>query len=298
LESEQEPEPGLAVAASGYPLQQRQQNAVIGLVCSCLDGMEMTRIQVGNRAAQATRSIPDADGIMRGLGVDPESPLAAMLLGTASDLQGIEERLTKQLIDLVSQHPLAPWIASKRGLGFKTAGRLLGAIGDPYLRTVVSEDGTWEQAPRSLYQLYAYCGMHVRPDGVAPYRKKGVQSNWSESARKRLYIIALAQRYSRKNEWRPVYDEAKEKALLAVHKLPCPRCGPAGHPALAGSQLSKAHADARALRRVSKQILKEMWQTSRIMHGVTGNEDGLADRWGNAISDSRGTVVRGEITAS
>ncbi len=256
-----------------------QLEAVIGLVCSCLDGMELTRIQVGNRAAQATRSEPDSDGVMRGLGLDAGSPLAALLLGTASDLRGIEGRLTGQLVALVKIHPLAPWIVSKRGLGYKTAGRLLGAIGDPYLRTIVADDGTWTQVPRGVYQLYAYCGMHVRPDGVAPYRQRGVQSNWSEAARKRLYIIALAQRYSKKNQWRPVYDDAKARALEAVHRLPCPRCGPSGHPALAGSPLSKGHADGRALRAVSKQILKEMWLHSRLLHGVTGDEDGLADRW-------------------
>lgn len=258
---------------------QRQKNAVIGLVCSCLDGLELTRIQTGNRARQATRSVPDEDGVMRGLGVDPESPLAALLLDTEKNLQAREDLLTKQLVKHIAEHPLGPWIASKRGLGYKSAGRLLGAIGDPYLRSVVAEDGTWSQVPRSVYQLNAYCGMHVRPDGVAPYRERGVQSNWSTAARKRLYVIAVAQRYSRKNEWRPVYDDAKDKALQALHRTPCPRCGPPKHPALAGTPLGKAHADGRALRAVSKEILKLMWRESRLLHGVTGNEDGLADRW-------------------
>lgn len=259
--------------------RQWQEEALIGLICSCLDGMEMTRIQVGNRAAQAVRSVPDKDGIMRGLGVDPESPLAAMLLSTAESLKELEEHLTDQLVRHVKVHPLGPWIASRKGMGYKTAGRLLGAIGDPYLRTVVTEDDTWVQVPRGVYQLWAYCGMHVREDGTAPARRRGEQANWSDEARKRLYVVSVSQRYSRQSYFRPVYDAVKEKSLEAVHRFPCIRCGPSGKPAPAGTPLSKAHADGRALRAVGKAVLKEMWRTSRHLHGVRGNEDGLADRW-------------------
>jgi hypothetical protein len=268
-----------------YSIEWRKTEAVISLVVSSLDGMELTRIQVSNRAEQATRAEPDSDGIMRGLALPPDSPLARLLLDTTEDLHKSEMRLTHQLETLMKTHPLAPWISARRGMGLKTVGRLIGTIGDPYLRSSIADDGTWVQAPRGVYQLYAYTGMHVRDDGVAPYRQKGVQSTWSERARKCLYNIAVAQRYSKLNYYRPVYDTAKAKALADVHDLLCPRCGPSGRPAQPGSPLGKAHAEGRALRAVSKQVLKEMWRHSRAMHGVLGDEDGLQDAWGPGFGD-------------
>jgi hypothetical protein len=274
--------PGVHV---GYSRSRRQAEAVIGLICACLDGMELTRIQIKNRADQATRSVPDSDGIMRGLGLAEDSPLASLLTGTADDMRAIEENLTRQLVRIMKTHPLAPWIESRRGLGLKTTGRLIGSIGDPYLRSIVADDGTWTQAPRSVYQLYAYCGMHVREDGVAPYRQKGARANWNDTARKRLYNIAVAQRYSKLNYYRPVYDKAKARAVFDVHDIPCPRCGPTGKPAAAGSSLGGAHAEGRALRAVSKQVLLDLWRHSRFLHGVEGDEDGHGDIWGPGFGD-------------
>lgn len=264
----------------GY--SQQQLEAVIGLICSCLDGMELTRIQVNNRAGQAMRSEPDKDGVVRGLALPEDSPLVAMILSARDGLHNLEEDLERELTRHIKLHPLAPWIADQRGLGWKTTGRLLGSIGDPYLRTLVAEDGTFTQVPRSVSQLWAYCGMSVNEDGTTQIRRRGVQANWNANARKCLYNIATAQRYGMKNAFRPVYDEAKDKALTATHRSTCIRCGPSGTPAAAGSLLGKMHAEFRALRAVSKRVLKELWRESRRLHGVTGNEDGFADKWADA----------------
>jgi hypothetical protein len=276
--------------------EQWRHEAVISFVCACLDGMELTRIQVGNRALVATRTEPDKDGIVRGLGLPPEAPLVAMIIQTRDGMEALEEVLEKELVRQVKRHPLASWIDERRGLGWKTTGRLLGTIGDPYLRSVVLEDGTWSQAPRSVGQLWAYCGMDVR-EGAAPVRRKGVKSNWNANARKCLYNIATAQRYGMANHYRPVYDAAKERAKESVHRFECVRCGPSGHPAAPGSPLGGMHAEARALRAISKTVLKEMWRQSRLLHGITADEDGLADRWAPGQAGRSCDAAGSDVTA-
>lgn len=57
-----------------------------------------------------------------------------------------------------------------------------------------------------------------------------------------------------------VYIDGRAKYADAVHNHPCPRCGPIGKPAPAGSPLSDAHKHARALRLVAKAILKDLWR--------------------------------------
>jgi len=66
--------------------------------------------------------------------------------------------------------------------------------------------------------------------------------------------------------YRLVYDAARAKYADAVHPAQCVRCGPAGSPALAGSKLSDAHKLARALRAVSKAIVKDLWREARRLH--------------------------------
>jgi hypothetical protein len=63
-----------------------------------------------------------------------------------------------------------------------------------------------------------------------------------------------------------VYDAAREQYAEAVHPTECVRCGPAGKPALPGSPLSAGHQHARALRRVSKEILRDLWLEARMVH--------------------------------
>jgi hypothetical protein len=72
--------------------------------------------------------------------------------------------------------------------------------------------------------------------------------------------------------YRAVYDAGRVKYAEAVHPAACRRCGPAGHPAAAGSPLSSGHQHARALRLVMKEILRDLWSESRRIHGVEDEE--------------------------
>lgn len=138
-------------------------------------------------------------------------------------------------------------------------------------------------------------GTHPASAGVAPSRRRGQRSNWNADARMRVYLVA-AQTVQmlrkpcfvpdgaswathvdgcRCGRWRVLYDAAKEKYSTAMHKLPCPRCGPAGKPAPIGSPLSDGHRHARAVRIVAKTILKELWREAGRLHGAdTSPPDG------------------------
>lgn len=108
----------------------------------------------------------------------------------------------------------------------------------------------------------------VVPVGVAAHRRRGQRSNWNADARMRVYLIAAScVKQPDGSRWRDVYTAAREKYADATHRAPCPRCGPAGKPALSGSPLSLGHQHARAVRIVAKTILKELWRESGRLHG-------------------------------
>jgi len=129
-------------------------------------------------------------------------------------------------------------------------------------------------------------GTQLRSAGVAATRTRGQRIHWSPEAKSRLYVIAeacmkqLAKPCAvdetlgyavhvegcRCSPYRLVYDTARAKYADAVHPAQCVRCGPAGSPALAGSKLSDAHKFARALRAVSKAIVKDLWREARRLH--------------------------------
>lgn len=224
--------------------------------------------------APAARSIIILDGIIK---------------ATDHELDQVKKEITR----LVKRHPLGPWVASMSGVGEVSVGRLLGLVGDAYWN--FSTD-----SPRTVSQLWAYCGLHVVA-GRAPRRQKGVQSNWNTEAKTILYLlaeIAMKQVGGVKSNgtkkplspYRAVYDEAREKISGSLHAYDCPRCGVCSTcggpldknheehetargcvnrkvaPAVVGTPLSPAHQEARALRVVSKAILKDLWIESRRIH--------------------------------
>ncbi len=107
---------------------------------------------------------------------------------------------------------------------------------------------------------------------VAPKRTRGQQSNWSEDARKRVWVIASAMPKFPGGHYEHVYRQAREKYADAVHPTECVRCGPAGKPAPAGTDLSDGHKHARAIRIVAKELLKDMWRESRDLYHPEGNQ--------------------------
>lgn len=122
--------------------------------------------------------------------------------------------------------------------------------------------------------------------GVAAARSRNTRMNWSPDARSRARMVsesiikqlrkpcavdpelgwAIHGDNCQCAPYRVLYDQSREKYADAIHKTPCKRCGPSGNPAPAGSVLSDGHKHSRALRLVSKKVLKHLWREARRLH--------------------------------
>jgi hypothetical protein len=219
-------------------------------------------------------------------GLTPHNPDVMRLSDLLDGVIVLEKKAVKNLELAMRAHPLGDWQRSRKCVGEKQLGRLLGAIRDPYWNDL-------HDRPRKLRELYAYAGMHVIDSdasaqrstesqwlcgaGVAPTRARGQKANWNDAARMRVWKMVEQQLKATgaldKNgkqrplgHYRPLYDEARLKYAEAVHSRDCRRCGPKSKPALPGSPLSDGHKHARAVRIVAKTILRELWEESRRLH--------------------------------
>lgn len=228
-----------------------------------VDDLERSRIATENRI----RSLRQVKGLA---GTPEEERLDSIAMGLAV----AERHATNELRKAVKAHPLGEWVQSTKGIGEKQAGRLLGVIGDPAYRV---DPETGEAIARSLSQFRSYCGYG---DAKAQVRRKGVKSNWSATAKMRTFLIAESCMKKTDSPYRKVYDDAREKYAEATHDEPCPRCGPSGNPAPAGSDLSDGHRHARALRAVAKAILRDLWSEARRVHDEAGDTQSANDTAG------------------
>jgi hypothetical protein len=283
----------------------------LALAADILDDVEKVWVANGNRLRILTtpRDQADKDGECRGFGLTENDPDVARLAAMVDTLEKLTGDATKHLEKVLRRHPLHPWINVQRGLGDKQVARLLAAIGDPYWNSL-------HNRPRTVSELWAYAGFHVVPAshgapdtqkpsagrgqagggdtshhsdepqgilaGVAPRRRRGQQSNWNETARKRAWLVAksIVKQLCRPckdagshiaecacSPYRVLYDATKAKYANAVHTSPCAQCGPAGKPAAIGTPLKPGHIDARGLRAISKAALKDLWIEARRLHG-------------------------------
>jgi hypothetical protein len=244
-----------------------------------LDDFERVRMATANRIGALRRD--------KGLEGSPEE---ARLQGVLDGLTALEHGVELELKRALRKHPLGPWVKQTVGVGEKQAARLLGVIGDPYWNTL-------HDRPRTVSELWAYCGYHVLPTqsssdpqrtfggesvegnpghgpdethgrvaGVAPRRARGQRANWNTLARSRCYLIAESCIKQAHSPYRKVYDDARAKYADATHASPCVQCGTKGKPAPAGSDLRDGHKHARGLRMVAKAMLKDLWLAARDAH--------------------------------
>lgn len=273
------------------------RDPVLGVLADVVDDLETVRIANANRVLQLTRTGTDKDGEERGFGLTEDHPEVAKLILTVKALGAAEHDAILNLQRALRKHPLAPFQKRHKGIGEKQLARLLAVLGDPFWNDL-------HQRPRTVSELWAYCGLHViktsggqipcdihplnaagtqphtgshlpldhqsaRAPGVAPKRQRGQRSNWSEDARKRTWVIAAAMPKFPGGHYESVYRQAREKYADAVHPVECVRCGPSGKPAPAGSPLSDGHKHARAIRITAKEILKGLWIESRDLYAAS-----------------------------
>lgn len=287
-------DPHTATARPGGYLR----DPLLGLLAEVVDDLETVRIANTNRVRILTRTETDSDGEERGFGLTVDHPEVAKLLATVNVMTAGEKDAIKNLENAMKKHALGKFVKATPGLGLKQTARLLAAIGDPYWNDL-------HDRPRTVSELWAYCGFHVirtsgssqlardtHPSpaaagsnftptsncgsttqstygvGVAPKRTRGQKSNWSETARKRTWVIASAIPKFKTSPYEPTYRAAREKYADTVHPTACVRCGPAGKPAPIGSPRSAGHQNAMAIRIVAKEILKDLWIESKAIYGA------------------------------
>lgn len=237
------------------------------LISDSLDDIEALRIATENRVRSLTRSEADSDGELRGLGLDARSPEVATAMAMLDTMRSLEHEATKSIQRAVRKHPLHGWVKRSKGIGEKQAARLLAVIGDPYWNDL-------HERPRTVSELWAYAGYSVI-GGTAQRRHKGVKSNWNDKAKSRAFLMAQSCVKSG-GPYRDIYDDARERYADTVHPADCVRCGPSGKPALAGTPLSLGHQHARALRVVSKAILRDLWLEARAVRGLAADAGAVA----------------------
>lgn len=224
----------------------------LALAADVLDDLERVRIADQNRLRQLTRTETDSDGEDRGFGLDSSHPDVARLEALVKMLEDAEKAAVKNLTEQLKKHPLGPWVKAQKGVGDKTAARLLAVVGDP--------------ASRSVGQLWSYCG-----HGDAARRPfKGMTQEemfrlGNPTAKKRTWLIATAILKSQ-GPMSEVYYVRKTATEGRLHTTECKRCGPSGKPAQPGSPWSDAHRHADALRILGKHFLKELWREAARLH--------------------------------
>ncbi|MDQ3147851.1 MAG: hypothetical protein M3R01_13140, partial [Actinomycetota bacterium] len=128
-------------------------------MCADLLGdLEATRIANANRlrALTSPEVVGEKGGSFgKGIGTGPE---VARIAGLVDSLAALEHGAELELKRALRQHPLGPWVKATAGVGEKQGARLIASIGDPYWHSV-------EDRPRTVSELWAYCGYHVLPSG-------------------------------------------------------------------------------------------------------------------------------------
>lgn len=228
---------------------------LLSLAADVVDDLESNRIANENRLRQLTRTEPDEDGEMRGFGLDVTNPNVARLSAIVDSMREMEHAATLNLQRAMKAHALGPWVQETRGVGLKQAARLLACIGDPYWNTL-------HERPRTVSELWSYCGMAVTPEGNGPRRRKGMKVNWNPDARMRVRMIAESI-VKAGGPYRLVYDERKADTEGRVHAVECPQCVGSSK---VGEPWRPGHRHADALRVVGKEVLKDMWLEARRIH--------------------------------
>lgn len=261
----------------------------LALAADILDDAERNLIANQNRLRQLTRTGVDSDGEERGFGLTADHPDVRRLSDIVALLEQVTKDATKNLEKMLRRHPLAPFIKAQRGVGDKQAARLLAAIGDPYWNTL-------HDRPRTVSELWAYCGLHTLPATIAPpiaretsspgtsaagddhhhsvtqgnavaaRRRKGQRANWSTNAKTRAWLII-------ESCMKQLDPACKTETGVADHQAGCD-CSPYRiavdrrrlHTAATHPDWTPKHSQLDGMRIASKELLRDLWAEARRLH--------------------------------
>lgn len=213
---------------------------VIATTANALSEVENMRKGMANRVRELTSLRVDPDDVLRGGGLTEDHPQVAALTAVRDAMAAQEKVMTLSLQKAVRSHPLGPWVKAQNGLGEKTIGRVLGVVGDPYWNVL-------HNRPRTVSELWAYCGLHVL-DGEGARRKKGVKANWSTEAKTRVWNCVDPIIKNRNSPYRKTFDDRRE------------------HTAVTHPEWTPIHSLNDAKRIVMKAILRDLWCVARDIH--------------------------------
>lgn len=259
---------------------------MLGQMAATVDDLEGLRKAAKNRLEIFTKTEPDKDGIMRGFALDKNHPSVLAQTAVLNQIEAAEKMAVRNLERAMKQHPLGPWVAEQKGCGYKTIARLLAEIGDPYMMTrhAPNPDNpeqlvVIEERPRTVSELWAYCGLHVQ-HGQAVKHRTGEQSNWKSMAKVRAYNCVKAFIKLKNNPDRGKYCDLyfAEKERLTGRAY-----GPGyfgrklkGKVIDADTPIPAGHLAAMAERKVMKELLKDLWIESKRLHEADDSDiDGL-----------------------
>jgi len=225
-----------------------------------LSHLEKTRIAINNR--------------LMAIRAGGELPLPELIDQQAfmDVVMAEEKRATKRLETAMQDHPYGPFVANVPGLGYKTIGRLVGIVGDPYWHPE-------HDRPRTVSELWAYCGLNpTAPPAMRGMTQQDARARGNRQARAMLYVISsVVIRYD--NVYREVYDKRRAHTIERIHVTNCrntivPRahapagsngCATTAHPewGATGSPWRKGHQHSDGLRVVAKTLLKDLWLYGR-----------------------------------
>lgn len=187
--------------------------------------------------------------------------------------------------------PIRAWVKGTHGLGEPLMARLLGHLGHPRWATPHHWEGTGAARvlitdppfERTVSQLWQFCG-HGRPG--RPRRGASAEEMAALGSPNLKMIVHLCaegivKSGVRKLEhchdtgkvfdvdgrkavspWGQLYLDLRRMYLDKEHTVECVRCGPSGKPAQPGDPWNLGHQHGAALRKVGKEILRDLWKVS------------------------------------
>lgn len=166
--------------------------------------------------------------------------------------------------------PIRAWVKGTHGLGEPLMARLLGHLGHPRWATPHHWEGTGAARvlitdppfERTVSQLWQFCG-HGRPGRA----RKGASAEelaamGSPNLKMIVHLAAECCVKQTASPFRLVYEQARLDYADKVHSVECVRCGPSGKPAQPGDPWNLGHQHGAALRKVGKEILRDLWKVA------------------------------------
>jgi hypothetical protein len=263
-------EQGPSACKPSTPKVRTLADPALAFAADILDDLERTRNANANRLRIMTTLEADADGVVRGFGLDERHPDVARLSAMVTTLDSLVHDATLNLQRQMRRHPLGPWAKAQRGIGEKQAARLLAAVGDPYWNTL-------HNRPRTVSELWAYCGLHTLPSGdhggtdaqsehVAARRTKGQKSNWSTNAKTRAWLCV-------ESCMKQIDATCKSDNGIGAHVEGC-KCSPyrvvidqrRTRTAETHPDWTPGHSLNDAMRIASKALLRDLWREAKRIH--------------------------------